>query len=147
MSYGYDPETRAQSSQWKTPNSPRAKKTRISWSSMKTHLTVFFYYRGWGGVVHHGFAPAGQKVKQKKSTTVTRCGFYGILFIGKGQDYMHSLHDNSTMTMYLSVQLSFWSSFRATATFSWFDNYYIPQISPIAAFPPFQNQIQLERRF
>jgi hypothetical protein len=28
--YGYDPETRVQSSQWKSPSSPRAKKARQS---------------------------------------------------------------------------------------------------------------------
>ena len=41
--YGYDPETKAQSSQWKHPESPRPKKARQVRSMM---LTVFFDIRG-----------------------------------------------------------------------------------------------------
>ena len=40
--YGYDPETKAQSSQWKSPESPRPKKARQSRSNVKVMLTVFF---------------------------------------------------------------------------------------------------------
>jgi hypothetical protein len=43
--YGYDPETKQQSSQWKSPNSPRPKKTRQVRSSVKTMLIVFFISR------------------------------------------------------------------------------------------------------
>jgi len=39
--YGYDPETKAQSSQWKSPESPRPKKARQSRSNVKVMLTVF----------------------------------------------------------------------------------------------------------
>ncbi|BFZ13051.1 hypothetical protein BsWGS_16090 [Bradybaena similaris] len=38
--YGYDPETKVQSSQWKTANSPRPKKARMSRSNVKTLLIV-----------------------------------------------------------------------------------------------------------
>ena len=40
--YGYDPETKAQSSQWKSPESPRLKKVQRSQSNVKAMLTVFY---------------------------------------------------------------------------------------------------------
>jgi histone-lysine N-methyltransferase SETMAR len=40
--YGYDPETKQQSSQWKSPNSPRPKKARRVRSNVKSMLIVFF---------------------------------------------------------------------------------------------------------
>jgi hypothetical protein len=40
--YGYDPETKQQSSQWKSPNSPRPKKARQVRSSVKSMLIFFF---------------------------------------------------------------------------------------------------------
>lgn len=67
--YGYDPETKAQSSQWKSPNSPRPKKTRQSRSVCKTLLTVFFDIRG---IVHHEFAPHGQTVTKEYYREVLR---------------------------------------------------------------------------
>jgi len=39
--YGYDPETRVQSSQWKSPSSPRAQETRQSRSNIKMMMSVF----------------------------------------------------------------------------------------------------------
>ena len=46
--YGYDPETKAQSSQWKHPSSPRPKKARQVRSNIKVLLAVFFRLL-WGG--------------------------------------------------------------------------------------------------
>jgi len=40
--YGYDPETKQQSSQWKSPGSPRLKKVRQSRSLTKSMLIMFF---------------------------------------------------------------------------------------------------------
>jgi len=40
--YGYDPETRVQSSQWKSPSSSRAKKVRQSRSNIKVVMIVFY---------------------------------------------------------------------------------------------------------
>jgi hypothetical protein len=50
--YGYDIETKAQSSQWKGKSSPRQKKTK----SIKCEgvAGLFFY---WKGVIHHEFVP------------------------------------------------------------------------------------------
>ncbi|UYV65462.1 hypothetical protein LAZ67_3004435 [Cordylochernes scorpioides] len=52
--YGYDVETKAQSSQWKLPHEPRPKKARQVRSNVKVLLTVFFDCRG---MVHHEFLP------------------------------------------------------------------------------------------
>jgi len=57
--YGYNPETKQQSSQWKSPGSRRQKKARQSRSTTKSMLIVFFDIRG---IVHHEFAPQGQTV-------------------------------------------------------------------------------------
>ena len=60
--YGYDPETKAQSSQWKSPGLSRPKKARQSLSNMKTMLVVFFDSTG---IVHDEYAPRGQTVNQE----------------------------------------------------------------------------------
>ncbi|UYV72414.1 hypothetical protein LAZ67_9003006 [Cordylochernes scorpioides] len=60
--YGYDVETKAQSSQWKLPHEPRPKKARQVQSNVKVLLTVFFDCRG---VVHHEFLPQGRTVNKE----------------------------------------------------------------------------------
>jgi len=57
--YQYDPETKRQSAQWKTANSPRPKIFRQSKSRVKTMLLTFFDIRG---IVHYEFVPTGQRV-------------------------------------------------------------------------------------
>jgi len=57
--YGYDPETEQQSSQWKSPNSPRPKKACQVCSNVKYILIVFFFN------VHKEFVPPGQTVNGK----------------------------------------------------------------------------------
>jgi hypothetical protein len=52
--YGYDPETKQQSSQWKSQQSPRAKKARQVRSSTKTMLLISFDMKGF---VHREFVP------------------------------------------------------------------------------------------
>jgi len=46
--YCYDPETRVQSPQWKSPRSPRANKGRQSRSNIKVIMIVFFDLDGIG---------------------------------------------------------------------------------------------------
>ncbi|UYV68414.1 hypothetical protein LAZ67_5004261 [Cordylochernes scorpioides] len=58
--YGYEVETKSQSSQWKLPHEPRPKKARQVRSNVKVLLGVFFDCRG---VVHHEFLPQGRTVK------------------------------------------------------------------------------------
>ncbi|GFX85434.1 putative DD34D transposase [Trichonephila clavipes] len=55
----FDPETKRQSNEWHTPQSPRQKKARMSKSRMKAMLIVFFDKNG---VVHSEFVPEGQAV-------------------------------------------------------------------------------------
>ena len=56
--YGYDIETKAQSSEWKHPEEPRPKKARKVQSNVKVLLTVFF---DCNGVVHYEFMAQGRK--------------------------------------------------------------------------------------
>ncbi|UYV77598.1 hypothetical protein LAZ67_15001667 [Cordylochernes scorpioides] len=67
--YGYDVETKAQSSQWKLPHEPRPKKARQVLSNVKVLLTVFFDCRG---VVHHEFLPQGRTVNEEYYLQVMR---------------------------------------------------------------------------
>ena len=60
--YGCDPETKAQSSQWKLSVSLLPKKVWQSRSKIKTMLTVFF---DWEGVVHHKYTPPGQTINKE----------------------------------------------------------------------------------
>jgi len=60
--YGYDPETRVQSAQWKLPSSPRAKKARQSRSNMKVMMTVFFDL---DGIVRAEFVPRNTTVNSE----------------------------------------------------------------------------------
>ena len=54
--YGYNQETKFQSSQWKHPESPWPKNARQV-CNVKVMLTCFFNFRD---IVHHEYAPAGQ---------------------------------------------------------------------------------------
>jgi hypothetical protein len=52
MCFQYDPETKRQSMQCKTQNSPRPKNSRMSWSQVRTMLVCFFDHKG---IVHYEF--------------------------------------------------------------------------------------------
>ena len=67
--YGYDPETKFQSSQWKHPESPRPKKARQVRSKVTVMLTCFFDSRG---IVHHEYAPEGQTINKEYYLEVLR---------------------------------------------------------------------------
>jgi len=57
--YGYHPETKQQSSQWKIPTSSRPNKTRQVKSNVKSMIITFFDVKG---TVHKEFVPTGQDV-------------------------------------------------------------------------------------
>jgi len=57
--YVYDPETKRQSSQWKSPTSPRPKEARQVKSNLKSMIITFFEIKE---AVHKEFVPTGQTV-------------------------------------------------------------------------------------
>ena len=59
--FQYDAETKRQSMQWKTAESPRPKKACMSKSKIKVMLTAFFDQKG---LVHHEIVPEGETVNQ-----------------------------------------------------------------------------------
>jgi [histone H3]-lysine36 N-dimethyltransferase SETMAR len=60
--YGYDPETKVQSSEWHRPSSPRPKQARQSKSKIKIMLIIFFDIRG---IVYREYVPFGQTINQE----------------------------------------------------------------------------------
>jgi hypothetical protein len=58
----YEPQTKRQSMQWKTKNSPQPKKVCMSRSQVKTMLVCFFDHKL---IVHYEFTAQGQKVNQQ----------------------------------------------------------------------------------
>ena len=57
----YDYETKRQSQEWHSANSPRLKKAKMSKSKIKSVLICFFDSQG---IVHKKFVPPGQTVNQ-----------------------------------------------------------------------------------
>lgn len=60
--YGYDIETKAQSSEWRTQSEGRPKKALQVRSKVKVLLTVFYDYNG---IVHKEFLPPGKTVNKE----------------------------------------------------------------------------------
>ena len=67
--YGYDPQTKRQSSQWKSPTSPRSKKARQVKSNLKSMIITLFDSKG---TVHKEFVPTGQNVNSGFNCEVLR---------------------------------------------------------------------------
>jgi len=57
--YQFDPESKRQSMEWRSPSSPRHKKSRLQKSKVKTMLIAFFDS---DSIIHKEFVPAGQTV-------------------------------------------------------------------------------------
>ena len=60
--YSYDPEMKAQSSQWTSSGSPSPRRVQQSCSNVKTTFTVFL---DWEHVFHHKYTLPGQKVNKE----------------------------------------------------------------------------------
>ena len=68
--FEYDPETKRQRCQWKSPTSLRPKKAiRQSKSKVKVILITFFDVRG---IVHSEFLPQGQTINQQDYKEILR---------------------------------------------------------------------------
>ena len=67
--YGYDPETKRQSSQWKHAGSPRPKKAKQSKSTHKFLMIPFFDS---SGMVYMHWVPTGQTVNKEYYVEVLR---------------------------------------------------------------------------
>jgi hypothetical protein len=65
--YGYDPETKVQSSQWKY-SSPRPKKSTTG-AEQSQGAAVFIDY---GGIVNHSYAPEGQIINNEYYLKIIR---------------------------------------------------------------------------
>jgi hypothetical protein len=70
--YGYDIETKQESSQWKSPALPRTKEAWQLHSRVKTMLIVFFYHED---ILHCEFSPEGQTVDQDFYLVVLRLSY------------------------------------------------------------------------
>jgi len=61
MDFGVDPETKCQSREWHTANSPRPRKARMGKSKIKLLLICFFDSQG---IIHKEYVPPGQTGNQ-----------------------------------------------------------------------------------
>ena len=69
FNFEYDPETKRQRCQWKSPTSPRPKKARQSKSKVKVMLITFIDVRS---IVHSEFLPQGQTINQQVYKEILR---------------------------------------------------------------------------
>jgi transposase len=60
--YQYDPQSKRQSMEWRSPSSPRPKNSRLLKSKIKTMLIAFFDING---IIHKEFVPEGQTVNSE----------------------------------------------------------------------------------
>ena len=102
--YGYDPETKQASSQWKTPNSPKPKKARQVPSNVKI---IFNSFLDANGIVHREFVPPGQTVSQQFYLQVLEILRDSLRkkrpeMWSSGDRFLH--HDSATVHTALSVQ-------------------------------------------
>jgi len=105
--YGYDPETKQMSFQWKTASSSRPKKARQVKSNVKTMLIAFFDNEG---IVHHEYVSRGQTVNKEFYKRVLQRLRDAVLSHRhekwrSGNWILH--HDNPLLTG-LSPQMNFW---------------------------------------
>ncbi|UYV79431.1 hypothetical protein LAZ67_17002583 [Cordylochernes scorpioides] len=89
--YGYDPETKPQSAEWRGQGEPRPKKSRN-----KVLLVAFSDNKG---IVHHEYLPAGQTVIKEMYLGILR-----RLFEKKGQKNGLMVAGSYTMTMLALTQ-------------------------------------------
>jgi len=92
--FQYDPETKRQNMHWKTQNTPRTKKARMSQSHVKIVLVCVFDHKE---IVHYEFIAQGQTVNQhcylEVLTRLRECVRRKRLGLWPGKWILH--HDNA----------------------------------------------------
>jgi len=68
--FRFDPTTKCQSAEWKSPASPKGKKVRLQKPKVKTMLVCFYDSKG---IIHHKFVPEGQTVTGSFYLSVLEC--------------------------------------------------------------------------
>ena len=89
----YDTETKRQSREWHTANSPRPKKARMSKSKIKSMLISFFFDSR--GIVHKEFVPSGQTVNQTFYREVLERLRKGVVSVQPGIARTWTLHHDN----------------------------------------------------
>ncbi|UYV60179.1 CLCN3 [Cordylochernes scorpioides] len=67
--YGYDPETKRQSMEWKGKEEPRTMKSRLCKSKNKVLLVTFFDIKG---IVHYEYLEEGQTINKESYLNIMR---------------------------------------------------------------------------
>ena len=99
-------QTKTQSSQWKSPRSPRPKKSSQVRSNIKSMLICFFDQKG---IIHKEFVPPGQTVNAAFYVKVLKCLRENVR--RKRSISGRTTHDCSTITMCQPMLASWLDSF------------------------------------
>jgi len=124
----YNPETKRQSWEWHTANSPCPKKVRMSKSKIKSMLICFFDSQG---IIQKEFVPPGQTVNQTFYRKVLERLGKRVAHVRPGIERNWTLHrDNAPCRTTVSI-----NEFLAEKTFLWFLSPPIHWISvPVTSF-------------
>jgi len=102
--FHYDPTTKRQSAEWKSPASPKGKKVRLQKSKVKTMLVCFYDSKG---IIQHEFVPEGQTVTGSFNLSVLERLWKRIRrvrpeYSAPGSWFL--LHDNAPVNWAVAVQ-------------------------------------------
>ena len=123
----YNPETKRQSQEWHTTNSPHPKNARMS--KIKSMLICFFDSQG---IIHKEFAPPGQTINQTFYPEVLERLMKRVACVRPGSAHTWMLHhDNAPCHMAVSIN-EFLAEKKA---FLWFLSPSVRRISvPVTSF-------------
>ena len=102
--FRYDPTTKRQNSEWKSPASPKGKKVLPQKSKVKTILVCFYDSKG---IIHHEFVPEGQTVTGSFHLSVLEHLWKRIRHVRPEYSALGSwflLHDNAPVHRAVAVQ-------------------------------------------
>ena len=113
--YTFDPETKIQSSQWKSQGSPRPKKARQMRSNIKSMLICFLDQKG---IVHKEFFLLVKELMLYSTSKFLNV--YGGMCEGSDLISGGTTHGCSTMTMRQPMLLSWLDGFGPITTWLWY---------------------------